>query len=335
MYVKLGPGAAITIVTLYVDDLIVAATNMKLVKEFKQAISNQYKVKDLGELRWVLGMEVRRDRTNRMLELHQKAYVEQMLKRFNMADCNTAPTPMEGYLLRLDAASGGKPDGKYMSLVGALMYLAMVTRPDVAYAVQALARHMQASGPEHWKAAKRVLRYLKGTMDLGIVYSGSADGQVALIGYSDADWASDRDSRRSTTGYVFHLGGGAISWASRLQPTVALSTAEAELMAACGATQEAIYQRQLLEDMSYGQAGATTIYEDNTGAIALSENPALHQRTKHIDIKYHFIREHVEQGEVKLVHIASEHQLADLLTKPLARHKVETLRNRVMGSKVV
>jgi hypothetical protein len=321
-----------TIVTLYVDDLVLAASNMTLINDFKDVIKGQYKMKDLGELRWVLGMEVRRDRKKRTLEIVQTSYIKQMLERFGMADCNPVATPAEPnvHLTRLDP-SKHKPDEWYRSLVGALLYAAMVTRPDIAYAVQMLGRHLMASGEEHRTAAKRVLRYLKGTMDQGIVYGRRTDGNIRLVGYSDADWAGDRATRRSTTGYVFVLAGGAICWASRLQPTVALSTAEAEYMAACSATQEALFQRQLLSDLDFPQKQPTTIYEDNTAAIALTENPVFHQRTKHIDIRYHFVRERVEMGDVKLVHITSEEQLADLLTKALSKPKVEKFRERVLG----
>lgn len=323
-----------TIVTLYVDDLMLAASNVDLINEFKAAIKGQYKMKDLGELRWILGMEVRRDRKNRTTEIIQTSYIRQMLDRFGMSDCNPVATPADPnvHLTRLDP-SKNKPDEWYRSLVGALLYAAMVTRPDIAYAVQVLGRHLQASGEEHRTAAKRVLRYLKGTMDQGIIYGRRADGNILLLGYSDADWAGDRATRRSTTGYVFVLGGGAICWASKLQPTVALSTAEAEYMAVCSASQEALFQRQLLSDLDFPQQGPTTIYEDNTGAIALAENPVLHQRTKHIDIRYHFVRQHVELGNVALVHVASEDQLADLLTKPLPKPKVEHFRERMLGYK--
>jgi hypothetical protein len=255
-----------------------------------------------------------------------------MLERYNMKDCKPVATPATDLRLpRLDKKDGSKADNVYMSLVGALMYAAMITRPDIAYAVQALARHLQASGPEHWRAAKHVLRYLKGTRDVGIIYNGRVFKDTIIVGYCDADWANDRDTRRSTTGYVIMVAGATISWASKLQPTVALSTSEAEYMAACAAAQEAIYQRQLLKDLGFDQDEATVIYEDNTGAIGLSENPALHSRSKHIDIKYHFVRERVSNGEIKLVHVASEEQLADLLTKPLSKQKVEYLRGKLMG----
>ena len=156
----------------------------------------------------------------------QKAYINQMLDRFGMAECKSVGAPAEGVLTRISAEKGGRPDKQYMSIVGSLLYAAMITRPDITYAVQALGRHLQSSGEEHMIAAKRVLRYLQGTKDLGLVYEAKGDGagQPSLVGFSDADWGGDKDTRRSTTGYLFMIeeSGGVISWGSKLQPTVAL-----------------------------------------------------------------------------------------------------------------
>ena len=173
--------------------------------------------------------------------------------------------------------------------------------------------------------------YLQGTRQLGIKYGPVKASELELEGYCDSDWGSDLNTRRSTTGWVFMLGGGAVSWGSKLQPTVALSSSEAEYMAASAAVQEAVHMRSLLSSLDMEQHGAIKIYEDNQGCIALSENPVMHRRTKHIDIRYHFIRERVESGEVKLCYVPTEQQLADLLTKPLGRQQVSRLRERIMG----
>jgi hypothetical protein len=283
-------------------------------------------MKDLGDLQSVLGMQIIRDRQNRTLDIKQTTYITQMLERFGMKDCKSVSTPAEGVLAR-NKEPQQQPSIEYMSITGSLLYAAMVTRPDLAFAVQSLGRHMQSSGPAHLSAAKRVLRYLQGSKDLGIRFSG---GNKTLLGYSDSDWAGDQDTMRSTTGYLFMFGGGPISWSSRLQPTVALSSAEAEYMAASSAVQEATYLRQLLKDMGYPQLEATKIMEDNQGCIALSENPVLHKRTKHISIKYHFIREKIHEGTTKLEYISTEHQLADVLTKALPRTRFTLLREKIM-----
>lgn len=313
---------------LWVDDIIAGAKNKATLDKLKEHLKSKYKVKELGLLKYVLGMEVHREMERRTLEITQGAFVDQVLERFGMANCNPADTPAVGTLTRLEE---DVYDQEYMALVGSLLYLAIVSRPDIAYAVQALSRHMRAPGEEHWTAAKRVLRYLKGTRNLGIKFGQSDRDDPGLTGYCDADWAGDKDTRRSTTAYIFKLDGGCISWSSRLQPTVALSTAEAEYMAACAAVQEAMYLRQLLSDLGWSMDGPIKIKEDNQGCIALSENPVHHKRTKHIDIKYHFVREKVLSGEIVLEHVATEHQLADLLTKPLERVRVEKLRTHVLG----
>ena len=338
VYVMGGPGAkgGTLIVVLYVDDLIIIGSDRDTVDSFKLAIAKRFKMKDLGALRWFLGMEVRRDRTRRTLELVQTTYIDMMLERFGMSQCKPVSTPAEGVLRRLEAGQG-RVDPQYMSMVGSLLYAAMTTRPDIAYAVQALGRHLQASGAEHVNAAKRVLRYLKGTRELGIKFSaaGSRAAGGELVGYSDSDWGGDIDTRRSTTGYLFTMAGAGVSWKSRLQPTVALSSTEAEYMALCAATQEAVYMRQLLTDLGREPQGPTVIFEDNQGCIALVGNPVYHKRTKHIDVRYHFTRERVESGEVLLTYVATEHQLADLFTKALHAQRVMYLRGRVLGYNVV
>jgi hypothetical protein len=235
-------------------------------------------------------------------------------------------TPVEGKLQRLE---GAKPNKEYMKIVGSLLYAAIVTRPDIAFAAQMLGRHMKAAEEEHLVAAKRVLRYLAGTQVYSIKYSGN--GKSEVYGYSDADWGGDSATMRSTTGYIFFLGNGPISWTSRLQPTIAHSSAEAEYMALCSATQEAIHLRQLMQEMGFSQQGSTKIYEDNQGCIAMSKNPVMHKRTKHIAIRFHFIREKVESGEVEIEYIPTEHQWADALTKGISRTRLRILQPRIMG----
>jgi hypothetical protein len=329
----------VLIVCLYVDDLLIAGSHRGMLDEFKEDIARRFKMKDTGELGWMLGVEIIRNRRMKTIELRQSAYIDSMLKRFRMSDCKPVATPAQhGEMLeRCKPSEERGPDRNYRAMVGSLLYAAMMTRPDIAYAVQALSRHLQATGPAHVIAAKRVLRYLKGTRALGIKFNGqSGSGGISMYGYSiygyvDSDWAGDTDTRRSTGGHVYMLAGGPISWCSRLMPTVALSSTEAEYMAACEATQEAVYLRQLLSDLGYEQKQPTTIFEDNQGCIAMTKNPVIQKKSKHIDIKYHFTRERVEMGQVELKYIATEHQLADLLTKPLERVRTEALRVQILG----
>jgi hypothetical protein len=207
----------------------------------------------------------------------------------------------------------------YQSAIGSLMYAMLGTRPDIAYAVGATSRYCSNPGPSHWVAVKRIFRYLKGTMNHELEYKG----QGQLIGYTDADWAGDIDDRRSTTGYTFIVGGGSVTWNSRKQQTVALSTTEAEYMSLAEAAKEATWIRTFLFELGFGPVEnvATRIYSDNQGCIALSKKPTYHSRTKHIDVRYHFIRDAIENGTFDVIHISTDDMVADVLTKGLSREK--------------
>ena len=198
------------------------------------------------------------------------------------------------------------------------MYAALATRPDIAYAVTALCQFMANPAVSHWNAAKRVFRYLQGTQEHALVYGGHGGKDQPLYGYSDSDWGNDVNDRRSVTGWVFFLHDGAVSWQSHKQPTVALSSVEAEYMAATQATREAVWWRAFLTELGMPPAAATTIHSDSQGAIALGKNPEHHKRTKHIDIQHHYVREQVATGSVALSYIGTEDMVADVLTKPLA-----------------
>ena len=239
-----------------------------------------------------------------------------MLQRYQMEDCKPVDTPMafgrtEDSSMQLEE----KNAQLFRSILGSLMYVMVCTRPDIGFAVSSLSKHMNNPQHQHLVAAKRVLRYLKGTRTTGLQYSGGTD--MNLTGYSDADWAGDVTSRRSISGYIFICNGSAISWKSSLQATVALSTAEAEYMALSSATQEAIFLRQLLQELHCEQKFPTMIYKDNQSCIHISRNKVSNGRTKHIDIKYNFTRERIEKGEVQVQYLCTDEMLADILTKPL------------------
>lgn len=205
----------------------------------------------------------------------------------------------------------------YQSIVGSLLYAAITNRPDIAQAVGVVSKFCANSTQSHLTAAKRILRYLKGTVNLGLSYKKCADGN--LIGYSDADWAGDMDDRHSTSGNVFLLAKRAVSWLSKKEATVALSTTEAEYVALSTATQEAIWLRKLLADVGNPLEEPIVVSEDNQGDIAMAKNPVGHARTKHIDIRYHFVREGVQHGAIILKYIATGEMIADILTKPLPK----------------
>uniref|UniRef100_A0A1X7SF09 Reverse transcriptase Ty1/copia-type domain-containing protein n=1 Tax=Amphimedon queenslandica TaxID=400682 RepID=A0A1X7SF09_AMPQE len=217
---------------------------------------------------------------------------------------------------------------EYQSIVGSLLYVAIATRPDIAQAVGIVSKFNSKPSQIHLSAAKRILRYLKGTSDLVLKFQQSEKG-CSLIGYSDADWAGENDDRHSTTGNLFQLAGGPISWLSKNQSVVALSTSEAEYVALSTCAQEAIWLRRLLNSLNAVPPGPTIINEDNQGAIAIARNPIAHMRTKHIDIHYHFIREAIQDQVIKVCYCPSEDMIADLLTKPLSKGKFEALRDQM------
>jgi hypothetical protein len=201
----------------------------------------------------------------------------------------------------------------YRELVGALLYANIATRPDISYAISNLCKFMSDPGPKHWETAKRVLRYLKGTKDVPLVLGG----EPTLRGYTDADFAGDRDDRKSTGAYVFTIGHGAVSWKAKKQVVTALSTLEAEYMAMTQAAKEAVWIRQLIRELG-SSLDAVTLFGDNQGAISLARNAVFHYRTKHIDVQYHFIREQVANGTIDLQYLATDQMVADILTKATA-----------------
>jgi len=285
-------------------------------------------MKDLGEARSFLGIEIVRDRTKRTIILSQKGYIENVLERFGLLDANPSGTPMINNLTkRKDDNKRYNPrEELYRSMVGSLMYLMVASRPDLASSVGIVSRHLSNPSEEHLTAAKRILRYVKGTKNYGLVL-GPTEGPF-LYGYTDADWGNDIDTRKSTTGYVFYARSGAISWCSKRQSTIALSSTEAEYIALCTSVQEAIWIRSLLVEVNYSSFDSTvptTVYEDNQSCISLAANPIYHARTKHIDIKYHFIRDHTDK-DINIVYCPTKEMVADVLTKPLAQPAFEQHR---------
>lgn len=206
------------------------------------------------------------------------------------------------------------------------MFISLLTRPDITYAVNNAAKFCEKPRNIHWTAVKRILRYLKGTLDFGIVYQRTST-TPKLTGFCDADYGGDIDTRRSRSGYVFKLGSSLIAWSSQGQKCTAQSTTEAEYIVACMATKEAIWLRRLLQSIGYTQTDPTPLFGDNQSAIRLVKNPECHKRTKHIDIQYHFIREKFESREIDISYISTDHQLADIMTKALPRDRFERFRN--------
>jgi hypothetical protein len=292
-------------------------------------------MKDLGELEYCLGIEIKRSSSGQ-LTLFQGKYIDDIIKRFGLEKAHTEPIPMQHNLKLSKSMSPTKPEDieksnkfSYREIVGSLMYLMISTRPDISYAVGQLAMFLNCYGREHHAAALHLLKYIKGTRDLGITYS--PDSSLEVFGYSDADWASNIDTRRSTTGYVFYAAGGPVSWKSKVQPTVALSSTEAEYMALTSCAQEAMSLKQLQKEFLVTSLLPTLIYEDNQGAIAMSINPVMHKTSKHISIRQHFIREKVQDEDVRLEYCRTEDMFADALTKPLSKVIFLRLRSKLLG----
>ncbi|GLI62768.1 hypothetical protein VaNZ11_005512 [Volvox africanus] len=241
----------------------------------------------------------------------------EVLSKFSMEGANKRCTPLDAGV-RLTSEGGQLDTARfpYSELIGSLLYLSVYSRPDISFAVGALARHMSKPTVEHWNVAKGVLRYLSGTQGLGILFAG----RLELSGFCDSDYAGAL-SRRSTSAYVFLLGNGAISWSSKLQPTVATSTAEAEYMASAAAIKEALWLRHLLHDLGVG-VEAVPLRCDSTSCISMLVSPISTARTKHIDICHHFARQRVERGEIRMVQCTTAEQVADILTKALPKEKL-------------
>lgn len=254
-----------------------------------------------------------------------------MRKKFNMEDCKPVCTPVECGIKLSKNDEGEKVNPTlFKSLVGSLRYLTC-TRPDILFGVGLISRYMETPTMTYMKTAKRILRYIKGTLDYGLVYSSS--NEFKLVGYSDSDWGGDSDDRKSTTGYVFYLGDTAFTWSSKKQSVVALSTCEAEYVTATSSVCHAIWLRNLLKTLGVSQEEPIEIHVDNKSALALAKNPVFHDRSKHIDTRYHFIREIIAKKEVQLKYVTSQEQIANILTKPLKHDVFRKLRTLLGVSK--
>ncbi|CAL1391452.1 unnamed protein product [Linum trigynum] len=324
LFVKNRQGK-LSIVLVYVDDLIITGDDVAVISQIKENLSVRFRMKELGELRHFLGLEV--ERTKEGLFLCQHKYAKDLLEKYGMLECKPVTTPVE-ISAKLCSTEGKDLEDRtiYRQLVGSLIYLTL-TRPDISYAVGLVSRFMESPKKPHLEAAKRILRYVKGTVNHGIFYKRGGTGE--LVGYCDADYAGDLDTRKSTTGYVFSIGSGPVSWCSKKQSTVALSTTEAEYKASAMAAQECVWLVQLLQNLGQQVNYSVPIYCDNQSAMRLVENSVFHARTKHVEVQYHFIREKVLQGFVSMKYVNTEDQVADIFTKGLSGPRLQDLTRRL------
>ena len=309
------------IIGLYVDDILISGKDMKEIEDVKKMLALKFKMKDLGVAKKFLGINIAQDTNGIKICLYD--YIGKVLQDFEMTDANTVATPtLAGEDLHKDNTEECDAT-RYRSLVGKLLFASTTVRTDIAYAVGILSRHLAKPSEMHMKCAKHVLRYLKGTQDIGHHYTGDSSLDI----YCDSDWASDKSDRKSITGYIVRYGGAPISWKSKKQTTVAMSTTEAEYLALGEATKEALWIIMLFDEMRVPLQLPISIHEDNNSCILLAEHPVFHLRTKHIDIRHHFIREHIIKKQIKLCQISTHTQIADMLTKGLNKIKFQDLRS--------
>ena len=314
------------IVVVYVDDLLVTGTSLQSILGFKRGISTKFEMSDLGLLTYYLGIEVQQ--CGETIILRQDRYAQKILEESGMNSCNPTAIPLD-VNVKLSKSSEEKSinEREYRRAVGCLRYL-LHTRPDLSFSVGVLSRYMQNPKESHGSALKQVLRYLRGTTALGLVFSRTK--KIELKGFSDSSHSVDADDGRSTTGHVFYLDQSPITWCSQKQEIVALSSCEAEFMAATEAAKQAIWLQDLLGEVVGQTSKKVTIYVDNISAIALTKNPVFHGRSKHIHRRFHFIPECVENEQVEVKHVPGSEQKADILTKSLGRVKFIEMR-RLIG----
>lgn len=334
IYVWESDGIRLTL-PVFVDDITITSKSQEKIKWLKNSLAKVFKLKDLGPTTYLLGIKIDYNREERTLHLSQRQYILDILKRFRMEDCSPVATPMDpGSGSRLSKYTLSADEGKtmktipYMNAVGALMYLAIGTRPDIAYSVAKLAQFNATPGLAHWKAVKHLFRYLKGTLDLRLAYRNDANtlSSGPFEAYSDADHAGCLDTRRSTSGFLIKMGSGAVSWSSKKQSTVADSSTEAEYISASAAGREIVWMRSLLSELGTPVSGPSPLMVDNQSALRVLRNPELHSRMKHIDIKVHWIRDSIKAGQIEVHYLATNDMIADILTKPLPKPAVERHR---------
>nr|KYP66486.1 Retrovirus-related Pol polyprotein from transposon TNT 1-94 [Cajanus cajan] len=322
VYINRYPNGKFLILLLYVDDMLIVGQDVQMIKNLKVELSKAFDMKDMGAAKHILGMDIIRDRKAGKLWLSQERYIERVLERFNMKNAKPVITPLVGHF-KLSKKSCPTIREKmstipYSSAVGSLMYAMVCTRPDIAHAVGVVSRYLSNPGKTHWEAVKWILRYLRGTSKLCLRFGGA---KPILEGYTDADMAGDLDDRKSTSGYIFTFSGGAISWQSKLQKCISLSTTEAEYVAATEAGKEMLWMKKFLQELGLKQE-EYIVYCDSQSALDLSKNTMYHSRTKHIDVRYHWIRLAIEKQLFQLKKIHTDRNAADMLTKNVTREKL-------------
>ena len=330
-------GSSVVFLILYVDDILLIGNNIPMLESVKTSLKNSFSMKDLGEAAYILGIKIYRDRSRRLIGLSQDTYIDKVLKRFCMEEAKKGFLPMSHgiHLSKTQCPSTADERDRmsrvpYASAIGSIMYAMISTRPDVSYALSMTSRHQSDPGESHWTAVKNILKYLRRTKDMFLVYGG--EEELVVTGYTDASFQTDRDDSKSQSGFVFTLNGGAVSWKSSKQETVADSTTEAEYIAASEAAKEGVWIRNFLIELGVfpNASSPLNLYYDNNGAIAQAKEPRNHQKNKHVMRRFHLIRDFVNRGEIKICKIHTDLNISDPLTKPLPQAKHDA-HVRAMG----
>lgn len=288
LYVKKQNGV-MCYVLLYVDDTLIFCSDIKVINAVKQLLAKKFEMTDVGPVNSFLGMHIEQDMANGTITMNQSQYLENVLDKFDMKNCKARSTPMEKNLHIEKGDSKNCSNHPYRELIGCLTYATVTTRPDLCAATGYFSRFQSGFDDRHFNHAKHILRYLRGTVDLKMVYKKQEDAAV-LVGYSDSDWGGDKNDSKSTSGYVFKIFGNTVSWASRKQTTVSLSSTEAEYVALTEAICEAKWIQKLLKELGINCNEPVVIYEDNQSCISIANDSKESKRMKHLDIKYNFIR---------------------------------------------
>ncbi|CAI5967067.1 unnamed protein product [Closterium sp. NIES-65] len=335
-----GEGEKLVLFLVYVDDILLFSSSMKEVQKVQQQLMENFKCKNLGEVKYYLGMHVERDLDHRWLKLHQEKFIKELGEKYGIENERKVATPLPAEFKLVKAAEDegveAEEQQQFQSLVGSLLYAAVHTRPDISFSVGQLARVVQNPSEEQVDAAERVVKYLNSHPSIGVQYSASAqvkqkgvevlkekgerlgEGKLFLTCFTDATWASEKEDSSSVGGYICVVGGGPVSWRSKKQTETALSSVESEYMAMFHGVKEVIWLRRLLEEIGQEQKVATPLFCDSKGALGMARNAVLHGLNKHMRIKWHWLRKEVKRGTVNPIYIKTHQQPADFLTKRLA-----------------
>ena len=320
----------VVIIGLYVDDMLVMAKTLSAVNQAKKLIASHYDIKDLGEVKFILGMRVSRNREKREITISQAEYIDKIVSKFDMSTAKPISLPIKRNLnlWPRENVSAAELDHlsllPYRQLIGCMMYLMTASRPDIAFALGKLSRYLATYTERHWQAAKDVLRYLKGTRDISLTYNGR-NGVIAW-GMADSDFIDHDEDAKSTMGYIITVvAGGAVAWQSTLQSITAKSTAEVEYMAVGEAASDIVWLRGFLGELGFAQSCATVLEEDNQPCMAIALNDVQHFKTKHIKKEYHFIRDYIKNKELIMQYVPSAEQGADAMTKPPTKQTLQLL----------